>query len=74
MGAVGPFEPAFAASRRDRAGGPRSVELLARAYRRHGLTDVEVKIYDEGRHEMFNELNQEEVRADVVAWLDRKLA
>jgi len=59
----------------DPLGGPRSVELLAKAYReRGGLSDVTVKIYDEGRHEMFNELNQEEVRADVVAWLDRHVA
>jgi alpha-beta hydrolase superfamily lysophospholipase len=55
----------------DPLGGPRSVELLAKAYReRGGLGDVSVKVYPEGRHEMFNELNQAEVRADVVAWLD----
>ena len=55
----------------DPLGGPRSVELLAKAYReRGGLGDVSVKVYPEGRHEMFNELNQAEVRSDVVAWLD----
>ena len=58
----------------DPLGGPRSVELLARSYRRHGLTDVEVKIYEGGRHEMFNEINREEVIADLVAWLDSRLA
>ena len=58
----------------DPLGGPRSVELLAKAYReRAGLTDVTVKVYPDGRHEMLNELNQAEVRADVVAWLDLKL-
>lgn len=58
----------------DPLGGPRSVELLAEAYReRGGLSDVTVKVYPEGRHEMLNELNQAEVRADVVAWLDHKL-
>jgi alpha-beta hydrolase superfamily lysophospholipase len=55
----------------DPLGGPRSVELLARAYRdRGGLTDVTVKVYDGARHEVFNELNQADVRADVIAWLD----
>ncbi|HWH98081.1 MAG TPA: alpha/beta hydrolase, partial [Pseudolysinimonas sp.] len=59
----------------DPLGGPRSVELLANAYRtRGGLSDVEVKIYEGGRHEMFNEINREEVIADVVAWLDTKLS
>jgi alpha-beta hydrolase superfamily lysophospholipase len=55
----------------DPLGGPRSVELLGQAYRkRGGLTDVTVKVYEGARHELFNELNQEEVRADVIAWLD----
>ena len=54
----------------DPLGGPRSVQLLAKAYReRGGLGDVTVKVYPDGRHEMFNEINQAEVRADVVAWL-----
>ena len=55
----------------DPLGGPRSVELLAKAYRdRGGLADVTVKIYDGARHEVFNEVNAEEVRRDVIAWLD----
>lgn len=58
----------------DPLGGPKSVELLARAYRtRGGVTDVEVTIYPEGRHEMFNEINRTEVIADLVAWLDAKV-
>ncbi len=55
----------------DTLGGPRSVELLAQAYRtRGGLSDVTVLSYDGGRHEMFNETNRDEVLADLVAWLD----
>jgi alpha-beta hydrolase superfamily lysophospholipase len=57
----------------DPLGGPKSVELLAQAYRRTGVSDVEVKIYPGGRHEMFNEINRDEVIADLVAWLDAKL-
>lgn len=58
----------------DPLGGPKSVELLARAYRRRGgLSDVAVKIYEGGRHEMFNEINRDEVYADLIAWLDTKL-
>jgi alpha-beta hydrolase superfamily lysophospholipase len=54
----------------DPLGGPRSVELLAEAYRtRGGLSDVTVKIYPEARHEVFNETNRDEVVADLVAWL-----
>jgi alpha-beta hydrolase superfamily lysophospholipase len=55
----------------DPLGGPRSVELLGEAYRtRGGLTDVTVTVYPDARHELFNELNQDEVRRDVIAWLD----
>lgn len=59
----------------DPLGGPRSVQLLADAYRRRGkLTDVTARIYDGGRHEMFNETNRDEVIADLVAWLDARLS
>lgn len=41
--------------------------------RRGELTDVEVVVYTGGRHEVFNETNQEEVRADLLAWLKNRL-
>ncbi len=57
----------------DSLGGRKSVERLAKAYReRGGLTDVTLTIYPGGRHEMLNETNQAEVRADVIAWLDAR--
>lgn len=55
----------------DPVGGPRSVQRLAAAYRgRSGLRDVTVRQYPGARHEVFNEVAQEQVRADVLAWLD----
>ena len=46
----------------DPLGGPRSVELLAKAYReRGGLTRRDGDDLPDGRHEMFNETNQAEV-------------
>lgn len=57
--------------RDDPVGGPRSVHKLADEYRsRSGLTDVTTLVYPDARHEIFNELQQDEVRADVLAWLD----
>jgi Lysophospholipase len=41
-------------------------------YRAAGL-EVTSRIYDGGRHEMFNETNRDEVVADLVAWLDERL-
>ena len=42
------------------------------AYKDAGCTDVKVKIYDGGRHEMLNEINRDEVYADVKNWLVSK--
>ena len=59
----------------DPLGGEKSVRTLAEKYiSRSRLTDVEVVIYQGARHEIFNETNKEEVIADLVAWLDDRLA
>jgi alpha-beta hydrolase superfamily lysophospholipase len=59
----------------DPLGGEKSVRKLARAYlSRTRLTDVEVVIYADARHEIFNEINSAEVNADLIAWLDSRLA
>lgn len=44
---------------------------LVDRYRAAGLTDLEVKVYPGGRHEMLNETNRAEVVADLGAWLER---
>jgi len=60
--------------RDDPVGGPHSVHKLADEYRsRSGLTDVTTLVYPDARHEIFNELQQEEVRADLLAWLDKHI-
>jgi len=49
------------------------VQKVAQEIRDAGVQDVEVHLYREGRHEMFNELNREEVWADLIGWLDGKM-
>ncbi|CUA83658.1 MULTISPECIES: alpha/beta fold hydrolase [Gulbenkiania] len=46
---------------------------LARRYRSHGVSDVTVRVYRGGRHEMHNETNRHEVLADLLAWLNSRL-
>ncbi|WP_150307241.1 alpha/beta fold hydrolase [Planctomonas psychrotolerans] len=59
----------------DSLGGERSVRRLADLYRRRsGLTDVQVQVYPEARHEVFNELNRDEVIGDLLAWLNAHIA
>ena len=38
-----------------------------------GLQDVTMKLYPEGRHEMLNELNKQEVMEDLAQWLKTKM-
>ena len=63
------------AERADPVGGPggANVTALAERYRAAGLTDVEVRLYPDARHELVNETNRDEVTADVVAWLEAHL-
>ena len=58
----------------DPVGGERSALKLVDAYRRRsGLTDVRMIVYPGARHEVFNEINRDEVLADLVGWLDARL-
>lgn len=48
----------------------KGLEQLLSAYRAAGLQRVTHRFYPEGRHEMFNETNRDEVTRDVIGWLD----
>ncbi|WP_438856118.1 alpha/beta fold hydrolase [Agromyces sp. M3QZ16-3] len=59
----------------DSLGGEKSALKLANAYASRGrLADVTLTVYDGARHEIFNETNQEEVRGDLIRWLDERFA
>ena len=59
----------------DPFGGPRSAKLLADAYlTRSRLTDVELIVYTDARHEVYNETNLSEVTADLLCWLNERVA
>jgi alpha-beta hydrolase superfamily lysophospholipase len=44
---------------------------LVDRYRAVGLTDVTVRVYDDGRHEILNETNRTDVIDDLLDWLQR---
>jgi alpha-beta hydrolase superfamily lysophospholipase len=48
----------------------KGLERLLAAYRAAGLECVTHHFYPEARHELFNEVNRDEVTSDVIAWLD----
>lgn len=43
---------------------------LFNRYKDLGVKDINYKLYKDGRHEMLNEINRDEVINDVVEWLD----
>ena len=64
----------FFAGENDPVGGNgKGVRKVAGWFRGAGVSDVEVKLYPGGRHEMLNEVNKEAVYADVLDWMERHL-
>ncbi|WP_334073782.1 MULTISPECIES: lysophospholipase [Paenibacillus] len=51
----------------------KGVNRLITLYKKLGIEDLEVKLYPEGRHEMLNETNRDEVTKEAIAWLERHL-
>ena len=47
---------------------------LAHALREAGCQNLQLNIYPQARHEVFNETNRDVVTADVLTWLDHALA
>lgn len=48
----------------------KGVLKLVKTYSEHGVVDLTYKLYEDGRHEMLNETNKEEVIEDVIKWLN----
>ncbi|KAA8555852.1 alpha/beta hydrolase [Pseudomonas marginalis] len=49
------------------------LKSLAHALREAGSQHLQLNIYQQARHEVFNETNRDEVTADVLRWLDQAL-
>jgi len=58
---------------KDPVGGRQGITDLALHYSKSGHTCVSARIYDDGRHEMFNEVNRDEFTADVLNWIEEQL-
>jgi len=58
---------------KDPVGGVKGVMKLVKTYKNLGISDITYKFYENGRHEMLNEINREEVTSDLIVWLNSKL-
>lgn len=59
----------------DPIGGEKSNKALVDAYRKNSnIQDIELVVYHDCRHEIYNELNKEAVIKDLVDWLENRLS
>lgn len=58
---------------KDPVGGERGLLRLASHYTQTGHDQLTVKIYPDGRHEMLNETNRDQVTADWLNWIEEHI-
>lgn len=49
----------------------KGIAKLVDIYKQLNIRDVTFKLYEDGRHEMLNELNKDEVMKDILTWLSK---
>lgn len=52
----------------------KAVEKVYRSYLELGMTDIQMKLYPEDRHELLNEVDREDVYEDVYRWIVQRLS
>ena len=50
----------------------KAVENVYQRYQKCGMKDVEIKLYENDRHEILNEDDKEQVYQDILSWLDKR--
>jgi alpha-beta hydrolase superfamily lysophospholipase len=59
----------------DPIGGEYSNKALVEAYRKNaGIEDIELYVYHECRHEIYNELNKDAIIEDLVTWVNQRIS
>lgn len=51
----------------------KGVKTVYEKYKKVGVKDITLNLYKDGRHEMLNELNKDEVYKDILNWLESKI-
>ena len=51
----------------------KGVKLAYENFKKAGMKDVSIKLYKDGRHEMLNETNNQEVYADILSWINSRI-
>ena len=48
----------------------KGVKKVAKKFKKYGNKELTFHLYENGRHEMLNEINSQEVEQDIIDWLD----
>lgn len=51
----------------------KAVKYVFETYRKNGLQDVSLKLYENDRHELLNETDKEAVYGDILEWLNGRI-
>ena len=58
----------------DPIGGEYSNKALVKAYRKSaGTNDIELFVYHDARHEIYNELNKDQIMQDLIDWINIRI-
>jgi alpha-beta hydrolase superfamily lysophospholipase len=59
----------------DPIGGEYSNKALVKAYRKNaGTNDIELLVYHDARHEIYNELNKDQIIQDLIDWINIRIS
>ena len=51
----------------------KGVKQIYENYKLCGIKDIDIKLYKDGRHEILNELEYENVYNDIYNWLEERI-
>lgn len=51
----------------------KSVEAVYRSYLKHGMQNVQMKLYEKDRHELLNEVDREQVYGEIYRWILQRI-
>ena len=64
---------AFVSGKEDPVGNfGKAVRMVYKRYKSYGIQDVKIRLYEDDRHEILNELDREQVYQDILMWLDKR--
>ena len=64
---------AFVSGKEDPVGNfGKAVRAVYKRYKSYGIQDVKIRLYEEDRHEILNELDREQVYQDLLMWLEKR--